>query len=400
LAGVILLAFALGWALLAALSLWLSDHPQRWAVAPAIFLGLAGIIELAGSPALLNIYKYVWPPVLIVIVWWAWKQARQHLPGVSRTWLVYPLLAALGISAIGGGYQAIGEAFYARAYHRPGQLVDVGGHRLHLNCTGTGGPTVILEGGAGAESLDFAWITPRVAGYDRVCVYDRGGRGWSDPEAGPEDADMIAANLHTLLDHARVPGPYVLVGHSFGGLYVLNYAAKYPDQIAGMVLLDSTAPKPGAGAAEKLKPNSGLERVAALISTLTHIGLGRLIAEGSYGSLPPQSRGEARANASTARNLQSFIEEFGMANRSTRQAGAITSLNGKPLIVVTADLENNDPQWQTKQDNLAKLSTNSLHRHAKATHDSLLADEADSAAASQAIHDVVEAIRAGRPLKH
>ena len=151
----------------------------------------------------------------------------------------------LGIAAVGGGYETVRESLDARAYPPPGQLVDIGGHRLHLNCTGTGSPTVVLEPGQGGVSSDLAWIAPAVARDTTVCVYDRAGRGWSDATDKPQDGAQIAADLHTLLHRAQVPGPYVLAGHSFGGLYVQAFAAQFPNEVAGLVLLDSTAPKPG-----------------------------------------------------------------------------------------------------------------------------------------------------------
>ena len=135
-----------------------------------------------------------------------------------------------------------------------------------------------------------------------------------------------------------------------------------------------------------------------MFSTIAHFGVGRLIAQGSTAALPPRFQGEARANASTAHNLASFIDEFVQANTAMQQASSLTSLNGKPLIVLTADEGVNDDQWQPKQDRMATLSTNSLHRHTDATHDSLISDEADSAAASQAISDVVASVRTSRPL--
>ena len=132
-----------------------------------------------------------------------------------------------------------------------GQLIDVGGHRLHLNCTGSGSPTVVLQPGGGDFSSVMAWIAPAVAADTRVCVYDRAGRGWSEPADSPQDATQIATDLHTLLQRGNVPGPYVLAGHSFGGLYVLTHADRYPDDVAGMVLIDSTNPatdgRPGQG---------------------------------------------------------------------------------------------------------------------------------------------------------
>jgi hypothetical protein len=187
----------------------------------------------------------VWPPALFVLVVWMFLRARRALHSRGARWLLYPVLAVLGIAALGGGYETARESLDAKAYPPPGQLVDVGGHRLHLNCTGSGSPTVVVEPGAGATSSDLAWITPAVARDTRICVYDRAGRGWSDATDDPQDAAHIAADLHTLLDRAHVPGPYVLAGHSFGGFYVLSFAAQFPDEVAGMVLLDSTATKPG-----------------------------------------------------------------------------------------------------------------------------------------------------------
>ena len=179
---------------------------------------------------------------LLVMVIWMFVRAHRQLRSRTRRWLLYPVFAVLALAAIGGGYETVGEAADAKAYPMPGQLIDVGGHRLHLNCTGSGSPTVVLEPGGGEMSSNLGWIAPAVARDTRVCVYDRAGRGWSEPADTPQDATQIATDLHTLLQRAHVPGPYVLAGHSFGGLYVLTFAARYPDEVAGMVLIDSTAP--------------------------------------------------------------------------------------------------------------------------------------------------------------
>src|SRR6478672_8900988 len=368
LTGAVLLGFAVGWALLALLSVRFSDQPQRWAVAPAVFFAVAGLIALLppGS-AIQDVFGWVWPPVLFGLAVWMFIRVRRQVRSRGARWLLYPVLAMLLVASVGGGYETVREYLDARAYPMPGQLVDVGGYRLHLHCTGSGSPTVILEPGQGGVSSDLAWIAPAVARSSTVCVYDRPGRGWSEATDRPQDGDQIATNLHTLLERAHVPGPYVLAGHSFGGLYVQAFAAKFPDQVAGLVLLDSTAPKPGPAPPTNSDSYNGLHRFSALFSTIAHFGVGRLIAQGSYGSLPPPAQGEARAKASTAHNLASFIEEFAEANTAMQQAAALTSLDGKPLIVLTAD-KGNDDQWQAKQDRMAKLSTNSLHRHANATH--------------------------------
>lgn len=159
--------------------------------------------------------------------------------GKALLWLVVALLV---LAVIGAIYQAIGTEIYRRIYPPPGELVDVGGYSLHINCVGEGSPTVILEAGSGANSVDWANIQPEVANTTRVCAYDRAGTGWSEPGPEPRDLQQIAGELHTLLGNAGIGGPYVLVGHSFGGLYVRMYAEMYPKEVAGMVLVDSSHP--------------------------------------------------------------------------------------------------------------------------------------------------------------
>ena len=163
LTGMVLLAFALGWALLAVLSIRFSDQPQRWAAAPAVFFALAGLISLLGSDTLRHVFGWVWPPVLLGLVVWMIIRARKQLRSRTRRWLLYPVLAVLALASVGGGYETVAESLDATAYPVPGQLIDVGGHRLHLNCTGSGSPTVVLEPGQGEVSSEMGWIAPAVA---------------------------------------------------------------------------------------------------------------------------------------------------------------------------------------------------------------------------------------------
>jgi pimeloyl-ACP methyl ester carboxylesterase len=400
LTGVVLLGFAFGWALLAVLSIRFSDQPQRWAAAPALFFALAGAISLIGSEAVSSVWGWIWPPVLLALVVWIITRARRHLHSRTRRWLLYPLLAVLALASVGGGYQTVrGSIDAATGTQMPGQLIDVGGHRLHLSCTGSGSPTVVLEPGMGGASLDMAWIAPVVARDSRVCVYDRAGRGWSDAAAGPQDAMQIATDLHTLLERAHIPGPYVLAGHSFGGLYILTFAATYPDQVAGMVLLDSTAPASAPTPPTKTtEAYDFLGRIAALLPAVAHFGVARLGGQSYYGSLPPGSRDEARAKSATASYLRSYIDEFRAGAKATQQAASLTDFGTKPLIVITAG-RGHDAQWMLAQDKLATLSTNSRHRVvADATHQSLVLDKTDAAAVSHAIRDVVTAVRTSGPL--
>ena len=140
-------------------------------------------------------------------------------------------------------YNAITIHSSLAGYPPAGKLYVVHGHRMHLYCIGSGQPTIILESGLGQAS-DLGWgeFQTKLAGMTRVCSYDRAGTGWSEPKTGPRDADQIVAELHGLLAEARVSGPLVLMGHSYGGMYVRAYTARYRTDVAGMVLIDSSTP--------------------------------------------------------------------------------------------------------------------------------------------------------------
>jgi hypothetical protein len=244
--GAVLCGFALGWAMLAVLSVRFTDQRQRWAVAPALVMGGGGLLLVGFGSSVDQVLDWVWPPAMLVLAIWMIVCVRRQLQSRGGRWLLYPVIAMLALASIGGGYETLGEAADARAYPMPGRLIEVGGHRLHLSCTGAGAPTVVLEPGAGGMSSILGWIAPAVARDTRVCVYDRAGRGWSEPADSAQDGAQIVTDLHRLLQRGHVPGPSVLAGHSFGGLYVLTFAARYPDEVAGMVLVDSTAPASAA----------------------------------------------------------------------------------------------------------------------------------------------------------
>jgi pimeloyl-ACP methyl ester carboxylesterase len=396
--GALLLGFALGWAMLAFLSVRFTDQPQRWAVVPAIFMGVGGVLLLAfGSPAH-GVLEWLWPPALLVLVVWMFTHSREQLQSRSR-WLLYPVFGVLLLASIGGAYEAVSEAGDPTDNPMTGELIDVGGHSLHLRCSGSGSPTVILEPGAGEMSSGLAWIEPAVAADTKVCVYDRAGRGWSEAADAPLDAAGIATDLHTLLKRGDVPGPYLVAGHSFGGLYALTFAALYPDEVAGMVLVDSTAPASTATPAPTTRADSGSYdfpvHVSALLSSTARLGVGRLLGQSDYGSLPPVARDEARASVATASHLRSTIDEYLLANASAKQAAALTDLAGKPLVVLTAG-SGSKAGWMADQDHLAALSTNSAHRVIEgATHAALLHDEEYAAQTTQAILDVLSSVRTG-----
>ena len=395
----LLFGFALGWALLAVLSRRFTDQPQRWAVVPAIFMAVAGTLVLVAPDSALDALSWVWPPALMVLVGWAWIRAGRELHTRANSWLLRPLLVVLALVALAGGYERVSQST-GPAVAMPGQLVDVGPYQLHLDCHGSHAPTVILEPGASGSAASMGLIAPAVARDSRVCVYDRAGRGWSDTAASPPDGAQIATDLHTLLGRAHVPGPYVLVGHSFGGLYVMTYAARYPEEVAALVLVDSTAPNDHPVAVPSAGSYSVLRHVSSLVGTTGRLGLGRLLAAASYSELPPQDRDDARSTMATGKHLAGLLEEYGVANRSAAAAGTLRSLGAKPLVLLTAAVGNRDG-WMSSQDKMAALSSNSAHRvEPGATHASFVDEPAHAASVVRAINDVVVSVRTGAPINH
>src|SRR5688572_8846736 len=161
-----------------------------------------------------------------------------------RRWtkrILVGLLCFLILAAgAGASYQWLATRTELAATPPPGQLVDVGGHRLHLWCTGAGAPAVILESGLGGSSAGWGFVQPPIARFTRVCSYDRAGMGYSDPGPSPRTARRISDELATLIDRSRMDGPVVLVAASLGGLNVRVFASDHTDRVAGLVLVDAS----------------------------------------------------------------------------------------------------------------------------------------------------------------
>jgi pimeloyl-ACP methyl ester carboxylesterase len=395
--GSVLVTFAVAWGMLALLSERWTNQPQRWAIMPAVFTALTGAFILMFAPTG-NQLGWVWPPVVFALTIWMFVHARRALRSRTRVWFVYPVTALFMLSALGGGYETYRERAERGDYAMPGRLIDVGGHRLHINCTGTGSPTVVLEPGLGEPSTAMALIAPDVASTARVCIYDRAGRGWSESVATPRDGIQTATDLHTLLERAGESGPFVLAGHSAGGIYVLNFAHLYPEQVAGVVLLDSMHPEQYTKITSWPAFYEMFRRVSALLPSMSRLGLGRPLYQSAYSELPVVARDEQRSLWSTPRHARSVRDEFSKLRTAMGQATSLASLGDGPLVVVTAE-KDAEGGWLPAQNELAALSTNTAHRLLHdATHDALVNDKAAAAQSSQAIRDVVTSARTGKPL--
>jgi pimeloyl-ACP methyl ester carboxylesterase len=305
------------------------------------------------------------------------------------TWLGGILAVLLILLLIGWIYEPMAEAAEARANPPLGQMVDVGGYRLHIYCTGSGSPTVVIESGWGESSATWGWVQPEVAKITRVCTYDRAGMGWSEPSPYPRTARQFSKELHTLLAKANEPGPYVLAAHSLGGYTVRVYAHDYPDEVSGLVLIDVQDLPATDGAAPKPAPKPGRNSLPAV---LARVGLVRLLAGplGAIQNLPPVEKQAYYASAVTPLYAQTFLDEGMGMSEGGAQARDVTTLGAMPIIVLSRgkDLEDKHTAAQAV---LLQLTTNSHQLFAEKSGHNIMIDQPE--AATEAIIKMVEQVR-------
>jgi pimeloyl-ACP methyl ester carboxylesterase len=266
------------------------------------------------------------------------------------------------VTGIGGLYQAVASERDRRKYPPPGSLFDCDGCQLHVQISGGRGPTVVCEAGLGGMSSAWAWIQPAAAQFSRVFSYDRGGLGWSGPDNEPKSAILIAQRLHNLLVSARVPPPYVLVGHSMGGLFIRVFADLYPNEVGGMVLIDAAHPDQHLSSpAINTHMRTGFRFLAA-IPLLTRLGYVRLAGLFNFWSegLPEAQAAEAKAFLSTYHHLKTTRDESLAWDTFCAEVRATKSLANIPLVVVTA-AKGILPGHPELQRELAGLSSDSIH---------------------------------------
>jgi pimeloyl-ACP methyl ester carboxylesterase len=268
---------------------------------------------------------------------------------------------------------------FVKNYPPIGRMVDVGGYSLHLHCSGeseTGQPTVIVEAGAASVSLMWALVQEGASKSSRICSYDRAGLGWSETSPRSRTADVIVDELHTLLVNAEVKGPYILVGHSLGGIFVREFQYKYPEKVAGLILVDSgdgDLPTYMAGTSYMQSMNqfvniSRMFSETGLIKVFT--GISELFpSEPGHGTLPAGIPESIRA-------MMSKTTEAGAAEVAAlpiiwkENRAHKTSLGELPLTVIVhgycnscskdpVELAKEEAAWLAMQESLASLSNNS-----------------------------------------
>lgn len=394
--GALLVGFAIGWAVMAVLGKRLSEQPQQWAVVPGIAMGVTGAALLLARPGAqaMDAMNWVWPPLMLALVAWVWIQLRRTVPGNGR-WVLAPVLLVLALAPVGAVAGNIAVAHDLAMYPAAGKLYEVNGHRLHIDCRGpdaTGSPTVVLSNSLGGTSADWARVMDAISPTTRICAYDRAGQGWSEEAASPRDGIQSAAELHTLLGRAGEHGPYVLAGYSTGGTYAMNYAARYPGEVAGMVLLDSSSPEQFTRMPAFPSQYQMMRRTYGPLSTLSRTGIGSLLP--GVSPLPATDAARVDAVTSAPRSFRNRHDEVATISTVFRQAQALTTLGNRPLVVLTAsETAEGTKGWTGAQDALAALSTNSVHRTVTATHLGMVGGVGPAAAAVRAIGDVVTSTR-------
>jgi pimeloyl-ACP methyl ester carboxylesterase len=324
--------------------------------------------------------------------------------------LLLSIGAILVLVIAGAIYQSIATQSDKHHYSAPGQLVDVGGYRLHIHCSGQGSPTVILEAAADMMSADWGWIQPELAKKICVCAYDRAGMGWSDPGPQPRDARQVSTELHTLLARAGITGPYVLVGHSAGGLYVRMYTAQYPDEVVGMVLVDPGHPDMTEHIPELRAQNARDWRFVGTMRMLSYLGIPRRMGIGKANAqgLPPEQVAEVNAFISTPQHWATILALIDASPATEDEVRATATLGDRPLVVIsagTAWLSRGAPADDARRrlnelhGELTKLSTNSTHRIIEgATHGSLVHNREDAQTTVAAVEAVLTAIQTDGPV--
>jgi pimeloyl-ACP methyl ester carboxylesterase len=292
----------------------------------------------------------------------AWRIGRRVIRGIARGGGVVLILIA-GLALAGASYEAIAAGGDAKAYPPPGRLIDVGGYRLHIQCVGTGSPTVVLDAGLGRTSLDWSLVQPVIGQTTRVCAYDRAGMGWSDSGPAPRTPAQIAGELHTLLGNAGIAGPYVLVGHSLGGKNVRLFALQHPDEVAGMVLVDARGEyvDEHTSPAEAQAFQQAMAQQGTIYGLARALGVVRLVGASQEGTpaLPSETRLAMALFTTGQRGIATTAAEGQQRAADDRQLQAAPSLGARPLIVLAAGQNmEQTPYWAEAQRRQAALSTN------------------------------------------
>lgn len=313
-------------------------------------------------------------------------------------WIVRGVLAVILLGAAAGLlYENTSEIRDRRFNPMPGKLISVGGRKMHIDCTGEGSPTVILDSGLGDSYVSWRKVQPQIAKFVQVCSYDRAGLGYSDPSTEPRTSEVIAKEWHALLQAAAVPPPYIVVGHSMGGYDVRLFASIYRSEVAGMVLVDASHPDQDKRFPPELKKlDASWEREAELLSYAAPFGIPRIL--GTCDEVPL-----VRAAECNWRSARENVAELKAFPTSAAQTAATPALGDLPLAVLSHDPDKPssdlppdlakpvNAEWEEMQEELAHLSTHGTQSIARNSAHYIQIDRPD--VVIDAVRNMVEQVR-------
>jgi pimeloyl-ACP methyl ester carboxylesterase len=315
----------------------------------------------------------------------------------------FPVRAVMAVVAVGAAsaiYQQIAEAADKRRFPPPGHIVDVGSRRMHILAMGSGSPAIVIVPALGANVLEWVRVLRATSAETTVCAYDRAGLGWSDPQHGTMTVDGMADDLRALLKAADIAPPYIIAGHSMGGIVARRFQSRYPGHVAGMLLIDSShedqARRLGDDdawygfkrAARRQLRILGVRRIAARIGLV-----GGLDAAGLAWETAPEYTGSAKAVSLSTNQRRAVVQEMLLL---ARPQGQPQNLGALPLTVLSAGSASRRKwatwaAWCCLQDELAALSSRGAHMYAVNADHNVHLD--DPEVVVQAIQDLVDRYR-------
>ncbi len=289
-------------------------------------------------------------------------------------------------------YNAAALRYYRAIYPAPGKIYSVDGHDMHLYCTGEGSPTLVLEAGGGNDSLTWTKVQPELSKITRVCSYDRAGFGWSTPQPPPRDANTIAGELHALLRQAGIQGPIVLMGHSRAGMYIRAYNQLYPEQVKGLVFVDSSVFSYWDRMSPELRAaNSYSKPFYYSLVAMTALGLHRVAGACSPEPGFDEATGKRLAQLECGKNVTPIFQEYETTRQSSEETIHTGPYGDLPILIFSrdAELERQDSGlpaklaleqsvfWEQEQESFKRLSTHSRRIIAKGSGHPIQYERAD-----------------------
>jgi pimeloyl-ACP methyl ester carboxylesterase len=307
--------------------------------------------------------------------------------------VLFAMIVGSTALAVSAGFNAVALLRFREFSKPPGSIYLVNGHKMRMDCEGSGSPTIVLDAGLGSDALIWGGVQPQLAKTTHVCSYDRAGFGWSDEAPGPRDADHIAAELHQLLAEAKVSGPIVLMGHSIAGMYIRDYAAHYPQDVAGLIFVDGSTPLQDEDPALQAAGETGLALKTSIMvmRTTAMTGISRLMG-GCAKPLPgfDAAKGQLLSEDLCHPKYTAIEQELASFNESGHETIHTGPFGSLPVLIFSQDptrttslrfipheMIDMENAWSRMQEDLKKLSTRSRRIIARGSGHAVQIDRAD-----------------------